>query len=128
MPYRTNDYTRYIYPLKLHEYLATGLPTIGTSIRSLERFADVVTLADDTAGWTAALDHALTVAENSAERRAARRAVAQTHDWDEIVRHVARLLAERVGPGYVRRLKAALELAHGRRLDEDSPRHRMAAE
>jgi glycosyltransferase involved in cell wall biosynthesis len=128
MPYRMNDYTRYIYPLKLHEYLATGHPAIGTSISSLERFADVVTLAYDTDGWAAALDNALSVAENSAERRAARRAVARTHDWDEIVRHVARLLAERLGPGYVRRLKAALELAAGRRRDENSPRQRMAAE
>jgi len=28
MPYRTNDYTRYIYPLKLHEYLAPSGDTM----------------------------------------------------------------------------------------------------
>jgi hypothetical protein len=119
MPYRVNDYTRYIYPLKLHEYLATGHPTIGAPISSLERFADVVTLAYDTDGWTAALDSALSAVENSVERRAARRAVARAHDWDELVRHVARLLAERLGPAHVRRLKAALELADGRNLAEE---------
>jgi glycosyltransferase involved in cell wall biosynthesis len=108
MPYRVNEYTRYIYPLKLHEYLATGHPTVGSAICSLERFADVVTVARDTDGWTTALDTALSAMENTAERRAARRAVARAHDWEALVQHVAQLLAERLGPAYVRRLEAAL--------------------
>jgi len=110
MPYRVNDYTRYIYPLKLHEYLATGRPVVGVPIPSLEPFAEVVTLARDAEGWMVALDEALTAAADSAERRAARRAVARTHDWEGLVRHMARVLAERLGPPYVRRLEVALEL------------------
>jgi glycosyl transferase family 1 len=109
MPYSVNDYTRYIYPLKLHEYLATGRPTLGAHIPSLERFADVVTLARDVASWVVALDEALTAAANSPERRAARRAVAQTHDWHGLVQRVAWAMADRLGPSYVRRLEAALE-------------------
>lgn len=35
LPYKANDYTKYIYPLKLHEYLAGGKPIVGTPIRSL---------------------------------------------------------------------------------------------
>lgn len=113
MPYCMNDYTRYIYPLKLHEYLACGRPTVGARIPSLERFADVVTLARDAEGWTVALDEALTVAANSAQRRAARRAVARTHDWGGLVQHMARVMAERLGPPYVRRLDAALQHSAG---------------
>lgn len=45
MPYRVNDYTKYIYPMKLHEYLAGGRPTVGSRIRSLEDFAGIVDLA-----------------------------------------------------------------------------------
>jgi hypothetical protein len=113
MPYRVTDYTRYIYPLKLHEYLASGRPVVGVPIPSLERFADVVTLARDAEGWTAALDAALTAAANSPEREAARRAVARAHDWEGLVRHMALVLAERLGPPYVRRLNAALERGAG---------------
>ena len=110
MPYSVNDYTQYIYPLKLHEYLATGRPVVGALIPSLERFADVVTLARDHASWIEALAEALAAAANTTERQAARRAVAQTHDWDGLVRHMARLLVERLGPRYVQRLEVALKL------------------
>ena len=30
MPYRMDDYTKYIYPLKLHEYLASGRPVVAS--------------------------------------------------------------------------------------------------
>lgn len=30
MPYKMDDYTRYIYPLKMHEYLASGRPLVST--------------------------------------------------------------------------------------------------
>jgi Glycosyl transferases group 1 len=113
MPYRLNDYTRYIYPLKLHEYLATGRPSVGAPIPSLERFADVVTLACGIDGWVSALEHALSAEANRAERRSARRAVARTHDWEHLVQHVARVLAERLGPPYVERLESALAQNHG---------------
>jgi hypothetical protein len=113
MPYRVTDYTRYIYPLKLHEYLATGRPVVGVPIPSLECFADVMTLARDAEGWIVALDEALTAAANSPARQAARRAIARNHDWEGLVRHMARVLAKRLGPSYVRRLEVALELGAG---------------
>ncbi len=36
--YKLNDYTKYIYPLKLHEYLAAGRPVVAAPIRSLLEF------------------------------------------------------------------------------------------
>src|SRR5208283_729816 len=36
MPYKVDDYTKYIYPLKLHEYLASGNPVVGSPIPSLQ--------------------------------------------------------------------------------------------
>jgi len=44
MPYTNDGYTKFIYPLKLHEYLAAGRPTVGTPIRSLVDFASVIAL------------------------------------------------------------------------------------
>lgn len=45
MPYEVNDYTNCIYPLKLHEYLATGRPVVATPIDMVEPFADAVRVA-----------------------------------------------------------------------------------
>ena len=98
MPYRLNDYTKYIYPLKLHEYLATGRPTVGTPIRSLEEFSDVVALPHSPDEWSAALVDALSYAANTPELRAARQAVAKRHDWEIQVRRIATTLAQRVAP------------------------------
>jgi glycosyltransferase involved in cell wall biosynthesis len=98
MPYRHNDYTKYIYPLKLHEYLASGRPTVGTLIRSLEEFSDVVGLARSADEWSIALADALSPAANSPELRRARQAVAKRHDWDLQVRRIAMTLADRIAP------------------------------
>ena len=65
MPYLRNDYTKYIYPLKLHEYLAGGKPVVGSRIRSLEEFADVVGLATNPQEWSSAIEAALRPSSNT---------------------------------------------------------------
>jgi glycosyltransferase involved in cell wall biosynthesis len=97
MPYLANAYTNYIYPLKLHEYLAAGSPVVGTEIRSLLDFRDVVSLARTTDEWSRALETALGVTANTAERRAQRQAVARQYDWEVLVRKIACTMAERLG-------------------------------
>ncbi len=47
MPYRINEVTRNIYPLKLHEYLASGKPVVTTRIAAVEDFEDLLYVADD---------------------------------------------------------------------------------
>jgi len=101
MPYRADDYTKYIYPLKLHEYLASGRPAVGTRIRSLEDFADVVSLAATPDEWSAAIAGGLEPAANTLERRAARRSVAERHDWEVLVRRIAETIAGRLGCEFV---------------------------
>jgi len=103
MPYRADDYTKYISPLKLHEYLASGRPVVGTRIRSLQEFSDVVSLANTPHDWSAAISEALSPAANTAERRGARQAVAQRYDWQRLVAQIAYFMAERLGREYVDR-------------------------
>lgn len=98
MPYRQDDYTKYIYPLKLHEYLASGLPTVGTRIRSLDEFSDIVALPPTPEAWSKALEEALTPAANTPELRAARQAVAKRHDWDVQVGMMALTLIRNMAP------------------------------
>jgi glycosyltransferase involved in cell wall biosynthesis len=98
MPYVVNGYTQNIYPMKLHEYLASGRPVIGTPIRSLKDFDRVVTLASTAEDWSVAVEDALTPKARSAEAAAARQAVAQRHDWSELTYRIARVICERLNP------------------------------
>jgi glycosyltransferase involved in cell wall biosynthesis len=109
MPYKANFYTQYIYPLKLHEYLASGRPTVGTRIRSLEDLADWVTLASDIDEWSGAIAAGLAPSANSPSSRAARQTVAQRHDWEILVAKIAKILAGRIGPEYLARLAPWLD-------------------
>jgi glycosyltransferase involved in cell wall biosynthesis len=104
--YVLTDYTKYIYPIKLHEYLATGHPAIATPIPAVRDFADVVTIAEGTEAWSHALAAALAPDENTPERTAARQAVAEQFDWMRLAGDVAHAFAERLGPDYAGRLSA----------------------
>jgi glycosyltransferase involved in cell wall biosynthesis len=97
MPYLANDYTKYIYPLKLHEYLASGRPTVATRIRSLEDFSQVISLVCTPDEWSAQLNLALQPQFNTLEWQETRRAVASRHDWKFLVAQIARTLLERLG-------------------------------
>jgi len=92
MPYTLDGYTRSIYPLKLHEYLASGRPVVSTPIEAVREFADVVTTAGTTPEWVRAIEGALAPPEPFERAAAARRAVARRFDWDDIVRQLAALI------------------------------------
>jgi glycosyltransferase involved in cell wall biosynthesis len=96
MPYHQDDYTQCIYPLKLHEYLASGKPVISTPIRSVLEFSDVITMASNSEEWSGAIERALSAQENSPSRRAERQRVAREHDWDRLVDKIARTIAKRL--------------------------------
>jgi len=104
MPYGDNDYTRYIYPLKLHEYLAGGKPLVGTPIASLAPLGDVVLLPKTAEEWSPAIEQALSPAENTAERRAVRQNFAKQHDWWALVRKISEALTQQLGSEYADRL------------------------
>jgi len=89
LPYRRDGYTQYIYPMKLHEYLAAGLPVVGAPIPALERHRDVIWIADGVEDWSHALREALEPRARDPEAVARRRRVARDHDWDAIVALIA---------------------------------------
>ena len=100
MPYRLDGYTRYIYPLKLHEYLAGGRPVVGTPIASLLPFREVLALPESADQWSSAISDALSPLANTPERQAARQALAKQHDWEHVVFRVASSIAHRLGRPY----------------------------
>ena len=96
MPYVLNPYARYGYPLKCHEYLAGGRPVVGSRMRTLEDLEDVVLLADTEEEWEQRIQTALKPSEQAMERIAARKAVARSHDWDDLVGAIATRMEERL--------------------------------
>lgn len=100
MSYEVNAYTHCIYPLKLHEYLASGRPTISSPIRSVLEHSDVVRLADGLDGWLNAIDASLQPEPRSAAAVAARQARAKQFEWDGIVDRIAGIIAGRVHSNY----------------------------
>ena len=92
IPYRINELTASVFPLKVYEYLAAGLPTVSTPLPSL-REVEGIRFAATAAEMAQELDRAL--AEDSDRARRERSRVAQGHSWDarleEIDEAVSRL-------------------------------------
>lgn len=100
IPYKINDATRDIYPLKLQEYLAAGRPVVTSAMPAVRPYADVIAIAETHDDFVrhiqAALDH------NTPERIAARQTVARANSWeqrlDEKSQHILRLLKPSPSP------------------------------
>lgn len=99
MPYVQDAYTRYIYPLKLHEYLAAGRPAVGTPIRTLRDFGHVIELAESADEWSAAIERSLSPEADLPAARERREAVARRHDWDSLADETAELIEQAVAAG-----------------------------
>lgn len=104
--YALTDYTRYIFPLKLHEYLAGGRPVVGSDIRTLREFPGVVKIAHDSEQWVAHIEASLAPGEMAAGRIEERRRVARAYDWNVLTETIAATLCERLGNDYARRFAA----------------------
>ncbi|GAB3542002.1 glycosyltransferase [Spirosoma fluminis] len=81
IPYLCNEHTYTIYPLKINEYLAAGLPVVSTPFSILDDFAGVVDLAREPETFAEALRRAL--ADDSPERVAERVNLAKANSWEK---------------------------------------------
>lgn len=86
IPYARNELTNGVFPMKVYEYLAAGLPVVATQLPSLAGVEGIAT-APDAAALVALLDEALS--GDSPERRAERSRAAQEHSWDARLREIA---------------------------------------
>ncbi len=99
MPYRLDDYTKYIDPLKLREYLACGRPVVGSPIPAVEEVSHLIEVASTPDEWSAAVSKLLGPAGRDPEARRARQEDARRHDWQVTVRSIAETIAARLDIG-----------------------------
>jgi len=92
IPYRANELTRNIFPLKLFEYLSAGLPVVAGGLPELARFAGVIGLPASAAEYPQEVRRAL--AEDTPERRISRVKLAAENTWDHRVEDISRLVEE----------------------------------
>jgi glycosyltransferase involved in cell wall biosynthesis len=90
IPYAVNDLTRSVFPMKVYEYLAAGLPVVATPLPALAG-VDAITTASDANAMAGALARALD--EDSPARRQARSEAARGHSWDARLEQISRALA-----------------------------------
>lgn len=108
--YKVNSYTHCIYPLKLHQYLASGRPVIGSNIRSLQVFQAVIHLPTTIEEWSQSIRKAV-LSHNMGQNRAAEdtgRALAQQHDWKHLVGKIAAAFSVGLGPSFEQRFQKIL--------------------
>jgi glycosyltransferase involved in cell wall biosynthesis len=86
IPYVRSELTDSIFPMKVYEYLAAGLPVVATPLPALAEVADVAS-RPDAASFREALEQEL--AQDGPARRAERSAAASSHSWDARLREIA---------------------------------------
>ena len=92
IPYKANELTRNIFPLKLFEYLAAGLPVVAGGLPELRRFTGVIGLPSSPSDYVEEVRKAL--AEDEPDKRAARVALAAENTWDHRVAQISALVEE----------------------------------
>jgi uncharacterized SAM-binding protein YcdF (DUF218 family)/glycosyltransferase involved in cell wall biosynthesis len=95
VPYRNSESPASVYPVKLNEYLAMGVPVLATDLPEIRLFnadhGSVLTVARDADQFERALRAMLTpAARDDAERR---RLVAQSNSWTHRLEAMSALIA-----------------------------------
>ncbi len=86
IPYARNTLTDSIFPMKVYEYLAAGLPVVATPLPALAGLSDIAT-APDARGIADLLDAAL--ADDDYDRRTERSRAAASHSWERRLDEIA---------------------------------------
>lgn len=94
IPFKVNDLTKSVNPLKLLEYLSCGIPVVSSPMPEVARFAHVVTIADGVGDFLAGIEHSL--ANNEQCARALRKEVARNQSWQAVAERFSDLISVRL--------------------------------
>jgi glycosyltransferase involved in cell wall biosynthesis len=90
IPFRINELTLNVNPIKLREYLAAGLPVVSTPLPEVAVYRPLVDIAEDAEAFVAACDRA--VAADDSESIERRRDAMRKETWAAKVEHLSKLV------------------------------------
>lgn len=90
MPYKIAGSIIDGYPLKMHEYLAAGIPVVSVPQPAVLAFSDVVDIARDKTDFVSLVEKALT--DKSSDKKKHRIAVACANSWEKRVEEMNALI------------------------------------
>jgi len=90
IPFARNEFTKGIYPLKINEYLAAGLPVVMTVFSDLSEFATVVSSSNEPEQFLALLVNE--VEQDTSSRREQRVQVAKENSWEHRVETLSNII------------------------------------
>ncbi len=93
VPFRTNELTVSVNPIKLREYAAAGLPVVSTGLPEVVKCGDIVRIADDVDSWTHQLEAAMRDGQDPAWR-ATQSARVAGEDWSAVCDKISALIAD----------------------------------
>jgi glycosyltransferase involved in cell wall biosynthesis len=85
IPYALNDLTRSVFPMKVYEYLAAGLPVLATPLPALDGVEGIDTVPD-AAALVAVAEREF--AADTPERRRERSEAAAAHSWEARIEEI----------------------------------------
>jgi glycosyltransferase involved in cell wall biosynthesis len=92
IPFISDDFTKGIYPMKINEYLAAGLPVISTEFGDIAEFESVVKIAHTKEEY---LQYLLQEIEtDTPEKRLARLAIAESNTWEKRAEEISTVIEQ----------------------------------
>ncbi|MBT5399151.1 DUF218 domain-containing protein, partial [bacterium] len=96
VPYLCNNFTKGVYPSKLNEYLAMGIPTVSTNLREVREskaYSEVVVIADSTEEFVGAVK-LLVVEKNNTLLKEQRIKVARINSWESRFKGLSKIIGQ----------------------------------
>lgn len=95
IPFKINQLTQDSNPLKLYEYLSSGLPVVSVRIPEIEKYAGTIRIADDPQSFVREIQDAL---RGNSRESALLRSEAMRHEtWEDRVERISEIISAHAG-------------------------------
>jgi len=99
VPYICNDFTEGVYPSKLNEYMAMGIPSVSTNLRevreSKEVYGEAVIIANNTEEFIEAVKSSI-VEKNNTSSVDKRVKIAKENSWESRFKGISEIIQEEI--------------------------------